>query len=61
MPKEVNRDLVSRYKRTPDELREHASMFWPSEMSEKEAKISVIPFSHNPEQIGQVHLLVLHR
>lgn len=44
MPKEVNRDLVSRYKRTPDELREHASMFWPSEMSEKEAKISVIPF-----------------
>ena len=31
------------YKRTPDELRKHASMFWPPELSEKEAELSVIP------------------
>jgi hypothetical protein len=31
------------YRRTPEELREHASMFWPEELSKKEAELSVIP------------------
>jgi hypothetical protein len=33
----------SQYQRTLDQLRELASMFWPQELSEQEAKMSVIP------------------
>ena len=43
MPKGRDVGLGSKYKRSPAELREHASIFWPSEMSEKEANVSVIP------------------
>lgn len=32
-----------RYARTLEELRGHASMFWPAELSEKEAELSIIP------------------
>ncbi len=33
----------SKYNRTVEELRELASMFWPPELSQKEADISIIP------------------
>ncbi|MCJ7655620.1 MAG: restriction endonuclease [Dehalococcoidia bacterium] len=33
----------SKYKRTVEELQSRASMFWPSELSEREAELSVIP------------------
>lgn len=33
----------SKYKRTVEELQGLASMFWPSELSQREAKLSVIP------------------
>ncbi len=32
-----------KYRRTVDDLRNLASMFWPSELSQKEAELSVIP------------------
>ena len=31
------------YRRTVEELRESASMFWPSDLSQKEAELSIIP------------------
>ncbi len=31
------------YRRTPQELRQVASMFWPQELSQREAELSVIP------------------
>lgn len=31
------------YRRTADKLREFASMFWPSDLSQKEAELSIIP------------------
>lgn len=33
----------SKYQRTIEELNEAASKFWPSELSDKEAEISIIP------------------
>lgn len=35
--------INQKYKRTLEDLREVASMFWPSELSEREAELSVIP------------------
>lgn len=35
--------MSDRFKRTVEELHERASMFWPSELSVKEANLSVIP------------------
>jgi hypothetical protein len=35
--------LTQNYRRTVEEIRELASMFWPSDLSQKEAEISVIP------------------
>lgn len=35
--------MSGRFDRTVKELRERASMFWPSELSAKEAKLSIIP------------------
>ena len=35
--------ISSKYKRTIEELRKKASMFWPSELSQREADLSVIP------------------
>lgn len=32
-----------KYQRSVEELRAHASMFWPSELSQEEARLSVIP------------------
>jgi len=42
-PKRGRRMSESKYKRTVEELRKLASMFWPSELSQKEAEISIIP------------------
>lgn len=36
-------DNEERYKRTLEDLRHVASMFWPPELSEKEAELSIIP------------------
>lgn len=33
----------SNYQRTPEELEDHASKFWPSDISQQEADISIIP------------------
>ena len=41
---ERNLDVRLKYKRTPEELRKHASLFWPNEMLEIEAEKSVIPY-----------------
>lgn len=35
--------MLGRFDRTVEELREKASMFWPSELSAKEASLSIIP------------------
>lgn len=31
------------YRRTPEQLRKHASLYWPSELAEREASTSIIP------------------
>lgn len=35
---------ISYYRRTPEQLISRASVFWPSEISEKEAEMSIIPY-----------------
>ena len=35
--------LKTNYQRTVEELRQLASIFWPSELSKKEAELSIIP------------------
>ncbi len=35
--------ITQKYKRTVEQLREKASMFWPSELSQKETELSIIP------------------
>ena len=45
--------IRTRYQRTVAELHEMASMFWPAELSEEAAKLSVVPYS--PENTGRIH------
>jgi hypothetical protein len=33
----------NQYRRSPEDLRQVASLFWPAELSQKEAELSVIP------------------